>query len=213
MKTLDVAPISHLNANSAIMDVLKAFATLENHKIDIVSWAAFPYKPKVDFKIAYSIDCIFLQYAVCEKEIRISYQKTNEPVYEDSCVEFFISFKGKEYYNFEFNCIGTCLAAFGQNREDRSFLPSTAINMIKSYSSMSSKPSRDQKIITWELTLIIPIEVFSFHKPSTLKPNICYGNFYKCGDCLDKHYLSWNPISSPHPDFHLKEYFGIINFI
>ncbi len=212
MKTLDVSHIGHLNKTSSMTDVLNALAAIEKHKIDVVPWAAFSCKPKVDFKIAHSIDCILLQFAVIERELRISFQQSNEPVYQDSCVEFFISFKGKEYYNFEFNCIGTCLAAFGLNREERTFLPITAIEMIKCHTLMCCSTSGGLKNITWELTLIIPFEVFTFQRPSNLKGNICYGNFYKCGDSMNQHYLSWNPIASAHPDFHLREFFGMINF-
>ncbi|MDE6269894.1 MAG: hypothetical protein K2M12_03440, partial [Muribaculaceae bacterium] len=38
-------------------------------------------------------------------------------------------------------------------------------------------------------------------------------NFYKCGDLLSTpHFLSWNRVDTPHPDFHRPEYFGAIKF-
>ncbi len=36
-------------------------------------------------------------------------------------------------------------------------------------------------------------------------------NVYKCGDNLSKpHFLSWNPIHHPTPNFHLPEFFGTL---
>ena len=38
-------------------------------------------------------------------------------------------------------------------------------------------------------------------------------NFYKCGDRLkQQHYLSWNPIDLPRPNFHCPEFFGELTF-
>ncbi|MBR5570284.1 MAG: hypothetical protein IKW10_05250 [Oscillospiraceae bacterium] len=36
-------------------------------------------------------------------------------------------------------------------------------------------------------------------------------NCYKCGDLTPKpHYLSWNPVTSPNPDFHRPQDFGLM---
>ena len=42
---------------------------------------------------------------------------------------------------------------------------------------------------------------------------VAKGNFYKCGDMLSKpHFLSWNPIDTPSPDFHVPASFGLLTF-
>jgi hypothetical protein len=89
------------------------FKSLPEHKIDQISWADYPYLPDANFKIAYTDHCIFLKYNVSEKYLKAIYKETNEPVYKDSCVEFFISFDQIHYYNFEFNSIGTALVGYG----------------------------------------------------------------------------------------------------
>jgi hypothetical protein len=39
------------------------------------------------------------------------------------------------------------------------------------------------------------------------------GNFYKCGDSLSvPHFLSWQPIDNPTPNFHLEKFFGELDF-
>ncbi|MBP5277596.1 MAG: hypothetical protein J6Z18_03800, partial [Prevotella sp.] len=38
-------------------------------------------------------------------------------------------------------------------------------------------------------------------------------NFYKCGDLLPKpHFLSWNAVEIPQPDFHRPDQFGKVTF-
>jgi hypothetical protein len=45
-------------------------------------------------------------------------------------------------------------------------------------------------------------------------PEKIMGNFYKCADdTAFKHYLSWNPILTPNPDFHRPEFFGELRFV
>ena len=180
--------------------------------INIAPWPEFSYQPAVSFAIAYSTAGIIIQYYITEKEVRAIYNQPNDPVYKDSCVEFFVSFDERGYYNFEFNCIGTCLAAFGPNRYNRTLLPADTIQKIKSHSHIYRSDNRSG-VISWQLTLILPLEVFLHHSLVDLKNKTARANFYKCGDDLAQpHYLCWNSITSPHPDFHLPQFFGEVQF-
>lgn len=147
--------------------------------------------------------------------MRAVFCKSNDPVYKDTCVELFISFGNeKEYYNFEFNCFGTCLLGYGKNRADRKLLPETIIKKINSQSVITTFNSLGTDDINWNLTLMIPFEVFSYHSFTSLKNLDCKANFYKCGDDLpEPHYVAWNNIKSENPDFHLSEYFGDLKFL
>ena len=53
----------------------------------------------------------------------------NDPVCEDSCVEFFVRPScDKRYINFEVSAIGTMLIGLGEGREERlALIPDTAI--------------------------------------------------------------------------------------
>lgn len=182
-----------------------------NH-IDQISWKDYPYKPEVTFKIAYSDQAIALKFEVNERYLRINTFQTNGPVWKDSCVEFFISFQNSFYYNLEFNALGIALIGYSSN--DRSLkkrLPDDIVEKIKSFSSIKSPI--DKEGVNWNLTLYIPLEVFKFETLQSLEGLSCKANFYKCGDLLPQpHYLSWSPISSPEPNFHLPEFFGKIKF-
>lgn len=174
-----------------------------------------PWKKKdqefteVSFSIAHDNRSILLKFFVAEKEMRAEVTKINGPVWEDSCVEFFVSFDNAGYYNFEFNVIGTVLAAFGKNRHDRAFLPEEMLRKIRTHARSAEK----REGYYWEMIVVIPIELFIYHPRISLNEVTCRGNFYKCGDGLiEPHYLCWSNIVSERPDFHLPEFFGKIAF-
>ncbi len=131
-------------------------------------------------------------------------------VYQDSCVEFFISFNGgAEYYNLEFNSIGTCYLGYGAAKEAREVAPVEVVEKIKSSFLLYS----DEGKIKWELTLLIPNDVFFHHNDPALALNTARANFFKCGDDLPvPHYLAWSNIKAPEPNFHLPEFFGDLTF-
>jgi hypothetical protein len=136
-------------------------------------------------------------------------------VCEDSCVEFFVSPANDGiYYNFEFNAIGTCLLGTGTGRKDSSRAPEEVIFKIRRLTSAGTNPIREKKgDFIWTLTLAIPKEVFFKHKIKDLKGKIFTANFYKCGDALtEPHYLTWNVVETPSPDYHQPEYFGQLKF-
>ncbi len=174
------------------------------------------FSGKVDFKISYTDDGILLKYNVVEENVLTRFTNANDPVYKDSCVEFFMGIKGESsYYNFEFNSTGTCLAGYGTSAENRKLISPEAINMIAVRSGFKSIVFDEKDMINWELTLLIPNEAFEFHKIDSFSGEEVRVNFYKCGDDLPSpHYLCWNPIvDTPDPDFHLPAHFGKAIFL
>ena len=214
-KTLDVPSIAGITDSATKQELETALHAIQDNVIDIAPWSDYPYKPTVRFKIAHSNNGIVLKFSVTGKELKVNYQRSNEAVYKDSCVEFFFSI-GEEpgYYNFEFNAIGTCLAAFGSNRHNRQYLSNDTIQQIKTYSNIETSLTGSSKNIHWELTVVLPLSVFSYHQITGFKGMKGAANFYKCGDDLNQpHYVVWNPILANKPDFHLREYFGNLHFI
>lgn len=212
MKTLEIPILDSIDQSSIIQDISAALDALKKTAIDQQPWKEYPYKPLVQFSIAHSGNYLFLKYYVSESTVKAAYGKPNDPVYKDSCVEFFIALDGEPgYYNFEFNAIGTCLLSFGDQRNNRKSMADETISAIRFSSSMGNDASTGN--IIWELALAIPVGAFSEHNVESLQGKNCRGNFYKCGDDLPQpHYLSWNNITSPTPDFHLSATFGKIHF-
>jgi hypothetical protein len=144
--------------------------------------------------------------------VQAAFGRTNEPVYQDSCVEFFISFdEGATYYNFEFNCIGTVLAGYGRGRTDRQWLSGDVLDTINTQSTVLRKGK--DRMPQWELTVVLPLKVFTFQNIDSLQGQQARANFYKCGDHLPvPHFLAWSNIESDSPDFHLPQFFGTLLF-
>lgn len=179
--------------------------------IDMLNWPMqFPYKPDCRFKITRSMKSIFLYFKIIEKDIKAVYDTDHDPVWQDSCVEFFCQLSDqKSYYNFEFNCIGACLATKRDSRTDN-IIPFNREQMgcIKRYASLGNDSFEPKKgIYEWKLTVEIPLFLIGI-VPGDL-PRVIKANFYKCADeSTAPHYLSWSLISAPEPDFHRPEYFG-----
>lgn len=214
MKHLEVPASQNLNRNKAIQVIADSLDELDKNLIGMVPWPAFNYKPTAMFAIAHNHDCLFMKFYVSENNVQAVYRNINDPVYKDSCVEFFIAFNGEEgYYNFEFNFLGTCRAGYGLQRNNRKFLPESVISKIKTL-NLLNPASNDQTDIHWQLTLVLPIEIFSEHKLIQFDKLKGKANFFKCGDDLPKpHYLSWSNITADSPNFHLPKFFGDVKFV
>jgi hypothetical protein len=182
--------------------------------IDNLLWSSNGYMPKASFFMAYTASSILLKYIVKEKYIKAVYREINDPVYKDSCVEAFIAFDNESsYYNLEFNCLGTALAGYGSGKNDRTHIKKQLVEKITSHRLIKTPGNALNTLIEWELTLKIPFTVFEHHQITSLKNQVCSVNFYKCGDELpEPHFLSWNNIIYPYPNFHLPEFFGKVKF-
>lgn len=206
--------VPFLEDSSSFQEIDSSLLLVPAHKIDQVSWSAYPYLPNVSFKIAYNQENIILEYEVKEKYLKAVYLKKNDPVYKDSCVEFFISFDKKHYYNFEFNSLGTGLVGYGtKDRDSRLRLPAELIEKIitRSVVNTSKTEGTDNE---WTLQLQIPFALFYKENIRSLKGVQATANFYKCGDDLpEPHFVSWNKIEASKPNFHLPEYFSAIEFM
>lgn len=212
MNTTIIPYDSTIKSGSNLEDLHLLLDKAKRQPIDQSAWPNKDYIGNCEFAILYGENAIAIKYFVTEDEIRATYTRTNDPVYKDSCVEFFVSIDDVNYYNLEFNCNGTCLSQYGPNRSKRSFLPVNNIELIKTYKTLKHIQNPDEnktQLVHWELTILIPFSVFVHDKIESLKGKSLGMNFYKCGDdMLHPHYLSWNKVDTPSPDFHRPDFFG-----
>ncbi|HEY5591765.1 MAG TPA: carbohydrate-binding family 9-like protein, partial [Paludibacter sp.] len=204
MKSLKIKYAPKLD-NAEIEDAA-GFFELNNvfEYIDMLNWPTqFPYKPSCQFKIARSTNSIFIHFKVIESNIRALYTNDQDPVWEDSCVEFFCKLPEQNtYFNFEFNCIGTCLATVREGRDlNVNPLSKKKMNSIKRVASLGNCTFNEKKgNFEWKLTVEIPFELIDIQSDNL--PEMLMANFYKCGDGTSiPHYLSWSHISTDTPDF------------
>lgn len=187
-----------------------------SHRMDHQNWVKAG-NVRASFNIRHDGSAIYLEYYVKEEQVRAVNSGYNSPVWEDSCVEFFFALDGEDenYYNFEFNAIGTVLGAYGKNRNERSWLQESSLEQIEVLPSLGRQPiGFIDRFTSWTLWVRIPVSVLSFSQIGDLSDRDGHGNFYKCGDKLKQpHFLSWKPVLSPTPDFHLPRFFGQLSFM
>lgn len=181
-----------------------AWDDVQEHHIDNANWKEYSYVPMVTFKIVHNSEMVFIKYEIKELyAVRTVGMHDQDPVWEDSCVEFFIEDKEGIYHNFEFNSKGVCLSAYGKTREGRTPRNSDALSKVIRHTSNVVNIENQHY---WTLTIGIPFDILG------LKSGKEYpANFYKCGDKTEKvHFLSWNKIKTETPDFHCPSFFGKI---
>lgn len=181
--------------------------------INEVNWQEYPYTPAVAFSIARSATHIVIMYHVRGLDLRSAALEDNGNVWEDSCCEFFVSHPTDgTYYNFELNCVGTLLAAKRRSRNDADRFSQEKLARIIRHTTLERKVyDENGKIRCWSTAIAIPLDLIGLDGEDL--PESIRANFYKCGDkTAHPHFLSWNRIDTPAPDFHRPEFFGEIRF-
>ena len=150
---------------------------------------------------------LYVHLRAVEKDIRAEYTAPLSPVFQDSCLEFFFMPEGGDrYFNFEINPNGCLYVEFGHSRSDRFIQYRTDM-----YDRFDIRASRTDD--GWEVFYRIPLDFIRLYYPDFTFSGSLRANIYKCGDMTpNKHYLSWNPVTSEKPDFHRPEDFGEMIF-
>lgn len=155
-------------------------------------------------------DGLYVCFEADEPSPSAVYTKRDDPVYNDSCVEFFFqAFPDDErYINFEINPNGAYLCAIGKDRFERAFL--------KGKSACDPTVSAKVNADGWSVLLFIPEQLISDAYGREFKisdTEYIRANFYKCGDAAaEPHYSSMFPVQTENPDFHRPEFFKKILF-
>lgn len=160
--------------------------------------------PETSFKLLYSEAGISVLMHTNEKNLKCVSKLTNDPIWEDSCMEFFFkpSNYDKRYLNFEVNPDGIMHIGIGSNRYDR-----ILIDDDRSILDIES----DAKDGNWTIKYFIPKEfILKFFEK--ISP-VCRGNFYKCADKDEgKHLGYWAEVETETPDFHVPDFFEKLKF-
>jgi hypothetical protein len=177
--------------------------------------------PRTEVKIAYDATSVFVMFRVEDKYVRAVAKGNQESVCGDSCVEFFFT-PGPDidrgYFNLEINCGGTILFHFHpQSKRDTIIeIPEDLCNRIQCRHSLPQFVIPEiTEPVTWTIVSRIPLDILDeYLRPVAPAPGIIWrGNFYKCADDTSHpHWLTWAPMETPRPDFHLPRFFGILEF-
>ncbi len=165
---------------------------------DISAWA----------KICYDAENLYVRLWAKEAEIRAEYTTQTGMPCEDSCLEFFFAPAADDtrYMNFEFNPNGASWIGIAHGRDD-------AVRILTDVSMFDPRPIRTED--GWQITYKIPLSFLRLFVPQTVFASgvKIRANCYKCGDLTKHpHYLAWNPVDHPTPEFHSYAHFGEMTF-
>ncbi len=174
--------------------------------------------PTVQAKAAYDERFIYVIFRVEDRYVRAVAKKTQDMVCRDSCVEFFFT-PGTDisvgYFNLEMNCGGTILLYHQTERGQN--CRTVDCDSIEVFHSMPKivEPEITEPT-TWIVEYKIPLALLEKYTPVVKPaPGVKWlGNFYKCGDATSHpHWLTWNPVQLPKPDFHQPRFFAPLEFV
>ena len=180
------------------------------------------HRPWTTVKLLYSSDGLHGLFMVRDRYVRCIRNRFQDKVYKDSCVEFFVQPKsGRGYFNFEFNCGGTLLAAYIVN-------PTRVKSGFKEFTPLSSEDARQIQIFhslpevidpeitdesLWFVEFYIPYTLFEKYVGpiAPVAGQTWRANFYKCADeSSHPHWAAWAPVDEMN--FHLPRCFGQLHF-
>ena len=182
--------------------------------INHVDWPAeWPECPKTRVEVHNDHEKLYLKYFVEGEQLRAVTTEDQGPVWEDSCVEFFCQVPGEKHYmNFETNCIGAMVASrrLGKTEGVQPFSVEEMALIERKCSYPRQAFEERDGLFKWEVELHIPLSLI-FRERQPIFPQTLRVNFYKCADKTKKpHFVSWQPIDLPTPNFHCPEFFGEI---
>lgn len=172
------------------------------------------FKPSAEVKMTYDDNFIYVIFRVKDRYVRSITEKINGPVWKDSAVEFFFSPEANlpsNYFNLEINCGGTPLLHHSKIR------PSVEdIQKIEIAASLPKVVDPEiTKPVTWTISIKIPLSMLEKYT-NVVRPKAGVSwraNFYKIAEInSNPHYITWNVVKNDKPQFHLPQFFGILNF-
>lgn len=212
MRTLHV-PKQNVSQLETVFDKIKILHEAgAEAPIDQVNWEKdFPKAMPVTVRVAHDGDTLYLYYTVIGESIRAANTEDFGSVWEDSCVEFFMQRDGEtEYRNFECNILGTLLSRRHETR-DKGVSQLEEMPHIFRYSTINHRYEGERQVSDWNMYLEIPKSALGFSGSESLSGQKIRANFYKCGDeTPEPHFLSWNRIDLPEPNFHVPQFFGLL---
>ncbi len=185
------------------------------------------FRPNAEVKALHDDANLYVMFRVQDQFIRATYTTYQDPVYRDSCVEFFVMPRSPErgaagYFNVEMNCLGTMLLYYiedakrtAQGFEKFTKVPQERLRGMTVFHSISA-PLQEELTspLEWVVEYNLPLSLFEaylgeLHPAAGLRWR---GNFFKCGDDTSQpHWASWSPIGEAL-NFHQPDKFGVLEF-
>ena len=180
------------------------------------------HRPRATLQLLHDGASIHGLFRVEDRFVRCVHQNYGDPVYRDSCVEFFVQPRPSGgYFNFEFNCGGAFLCNYitdetGAPASFKAFVRLTAADVASVKVSTSLPRIVEPEIaepVSWWLAFRIPVNVIErfVGDLGDLSEQTWRGNGYKCGSGTSHpHWAAWAPVDQLN--FHRPRCFGELVF-
>ncbi|MGO9108195.1 MAG: carbohydrate-binding family 9-like protein [Thermoguttaceae bacterium] len=192
-------------------------------RIDQFHAASNSHRPDARARLLYDADNLYLRFRVKDRYVVARHTHFQDPVWRDSCVEFFIQPRPSSgYFTFEINCVGALLSYYIEDatRTPDGFAKFTRLvpehgARIRIAHSMPSTVTQEQTgPVVWHIGCEIPLAVLEAYAGplGPLAGQAWRGNFYKCADdSSHPHWASWAPIGEAL-NFHQPHCFAPLRF-
>ena len=168
------------------------------------------YYPKAYAKVCHDGHALHVMFHVEEKGVVANLYNYNDPVSQNSCVEFFFNAYPElreDYMNFETSVIGTLLLGFGYIRPGRGRLWDIPPETFKIETTVKDPAEYNGKF--WEIRYSVPFDMINgtYGATGLGSGKTIRGNFYTiCSGGELGHAGTWNPT----PEFHDRFNFGYL---
>lgn len=175
--------------------------------IDCLLWSE-PTDIQAFAQLCYDHRALYVKLTAREAQIRAEHRELLGMPCQDSCLEFFFCpMPGdNRYFNVEFNPNCCMFLGLATDRYD-------LVRLLPQPPAFA--PQADRTTDGWSITYQIPFSFIRHFFPDfqAVSGGSIRANCYKCGDLTPHpHFLSWNPVDHPTPEFHRSQDFGIMDF-
>ena len=200
------APLPALTGVAFDPDACAALKELEKATICSYPWDESGYRPEARAYVGWRGGDLEALLCAQEETIQAEERRTGGAVCVDSCLEFFLMpfpEADDNYLNVEVNPLGTMHLGLGAGRAPRRVWAELPEGLALSVSRHAGG--------WWAVRYTLPGAFFREVFGRELKPGaVLRGNFYTCDESIHPHFGSWNPVTTPQPDFHRPECFGTL---
>ena len=192
-------------------------------RIDQFHAASNSHRPVARARLLYDAANLYLRFRVEDCYVVAKHTRFQDPVWQDSCVEFFVQPRPSSgYFNFEINCGGALLSCYIEDptRTPEGFAKFTRLapdqgNRIRITHTMPSTVTPEfSGPVVWHIGCQIPIAILEAYAGplGPLAGQAWRGNFFKCADdSSHPHWASWAPIGA-ELNFHQPDRFAPLRF-
>ena len=169
-------------------------------------------------KLLWDDEHLYLSYLCYDPYISTQYEKRDDPVYLDDCVEAFIAPEPEQigsYYGFEINAKTACLDYLASMRKGLTAgAPWNAEGLQIAYAHDGTWNDDSDTDRSWTIEVAVPLSNFEA-LTGKIRPepgDVWRLNLNRCGGKTKPQYSQWSPSDSPRPNFHVPPRFGRVVF-